>query len=84
MHANWTMVILGLALVVLGILVASRGDSGQRVGNTGVSVTGSIRQSISNVRLSAAGKRETKPHDWIGWTLGALGLIVGIWGLFKG
>ena len=82
MSSNLAIVLLGLALVVLGIVVASRGGISQRLSNTGGSVTGDVKQSISNIHQTVGAGRETKSRQWIGWGLSVIGLLLSAWGLF--
>ena len=84
MSPNIIAVVVGIGLFLLGMKIASRSQSGDRVAiNQGLSVFGSIKQSIENVRMTAQGKHQTQPHDWIGWSLSILGLVVGVWGFLK-
>jgi hypothetical protein len=83
MQSNWIFVVLGLALVVLGVVLARRGSSrGHQMTNVGGSVSGDVRQTISNVQQTGAAGRETKSRQWVGWGLSIIGLLLSAWGLF--
>ncbi len=82
---NGWLVALGVALLVAGVLISGSGrDNSTRIGNTGFSVFGSVKQSFHSVGMAINGERQWTAGDWIGWSLSGAGLVVGLFGLFQG
>lgn len=77
------LIFAGAGLIILGLAVAGggRGET-VRVGNTGVSVFGSVTQTFRSVGMAIRGERQRTARDWLGWGLSGAGLIVGLIGLF--
>lgn len=77
------LVFAGAGLIILGLAVAGGGRrEAVHVGNTGVSVFGSVTQTFRSVGMAIRGERQRTARDWVGWGLSASGLIVGLVGLF--
>ncbi len=79
------LMIAGGLLVVVGIAVAGgtrRPDT--RYTQTGISVFGDVRQTMTHVGAGLSGARGRTPRDWIGLGLSVAGLAVGLIGLAVG
>lgn len=85
MSTNTLLLLIGGSLVVVGVLISGGGNKSgaPRVGNTGFSVFGSVKQSFQSVGLTIKGEREGKPRDWVGWGLTACGLVISLLGLIN-
>lgn len=82
---NGWLVALGVALILAGVLISGSGrDNSTRIGNTGFSVFGSVKQSFHSVGMAINGERQRTTRDWIGWSLSGAGLLVTLFGLFRG
>lgn len=74
--------LMGGGLFIVGLAIAGGGrKETARVGNTGFSVFGSVKQTFSGIGMSINGERQRTARDWIGWGLSACGLVIGLIGL---
>lgn len=83
--SNALLVLIGVGLVLVGVLISGSGrDSSARIGNTGFSVFGSVKQSFHSVGLAISGERQKSARDLIGWSISGAGLLVSLFfGLFR-
>lgn len=78
-----TLIFIGAGLIIVGLAIAGGGrNETVRVGNTGVSVFGSVTQTFRSVGMTIRGERQGTARDWIGWGLSGAGLVVSLIGLF--
>lgn len=78
------LILLGGALFGVGMAISAGNREGNAaIGNTAVSVFGSIKQSLINTGDAIAGRREKTPRDLVGWSLSAAGIVIGVIGLLK-
>ena len=77
-----TLIVSGVTLFITGFVVAGSGQkSSVRIGNTGLSVFGSIRQTFHNAGMAINGDRQKTPRDWIGWSLSLIGIGISVVGI---
>lgn len=77
-----TLIFAGLGLVIVGLAIAGGGrNETARVGNTAVSVFGSVTQTFRSVGMAISGEQQRTTRDWVGWGLSGAGLVVGLIGL---
>jgi hypothetical protein len=81
MSTNSILIIVGVALILLGLAKLRSGGGGFSLSNVGINIGSTSTQTnkVGNVAPAAAAK-DQKP-DWVGLAIAAIGLVTALVGL---
>jgi hypothetical protein len=84
MSTNAILIIVGGALILLGLAKLRNAGGSFSVSNVGINISSTNTQTnkVGDVAPAAATK-DQKP-DWVGLAIAAIGLVTALVGLFKG
>jgi hypothetical protein len=82
MSTNSILIIVGVALILLGLAKLRSGGGGFSLSNVGINIGSTSTQTnkVGNVAPAAAAAKDQKP-DWVGLAIAAIGLVTALVGL---